>query len=103
MPATPKAPFELFAIDHLLSEEERAIRDVVRAFVEAEIKPNVAEWFEDGQIPGRELMKKLGDLGVLGRCRKNPARTGGHAVDVGLTDPASPGRAAPSRRRIDHL
>ena len=84
MPATPKAPFELFAIDHLLSEEERAIRDVVRAFVEAEIKPNVAEWFEGGQIPGRELMKKLGDLGVLGMHLEGYGCQGTSAVAYGL-------------------
>ena len=84
MPASPKAPFELFAIDHLLSEEERAIRDVVRAFVEAEIKPNVAEWFEEGQIPGRELMKKLGELGVLGMHLEGYGCQGTSAVAYGL-------------------
>ena len=38
-------PFELFDIDHLLSEEERAIRDVVRDYVERRIKPEVGYWF----------------------------------------------------------
>ena len=84
MPASPKAPFELFAIDHLLSEEERAIRDVVRAFVETEIKPNVAEWFDEGRIPGRELMKKLGDLGVLGMHLEGYGCQGTSAVAYGL-------------------
>ena len=84
MPASPKAPFELFAIDHLLSEEERAIRDVVRAFVETEIKPHVAEWFEEGQIPGRELMKKLGELGVLGMHLEGYGCQGTSAVAYGL-------------------
>ncbi len=34
--------FELFGIDALLTEEERAIRDTVRAFGDKELRPHVA-------------------------------------------------------------
>ncbi|MFM7211590.1 MAG: acyl-CoA dehydrogenase family protein, partial [Actinomycetota bacterium] len=63
MSSAPRQPLELFAIDHLLTEEERAIRDVVRDFVERRIKPEVAEWFEAGTIPARELALEFGELG----------------------------------------
>ena len=43
MSSTPRLPLELFAIDGMLTEEERAIRDVVRDFVERRIKPEVAD------------------------------------------------------------
>lgn len=84
MTKTPQAPFSLFAIDHLLSEEERAIRDVVREFVDSEIKPNVADWFEAGSIPARELAKELGTLGVLGMHLEGYGCQGTSAVAYGL-------------------
>ncbi|MBI1351635.1 MAG: acyl-CoA dehydrogenase [Actinomycetales bacterium] len=84
MPKTPQAPFSLFAIDHLLSEEERAIRDVVREFVDEEIRPHVADWFEEGAIPARDLAKKLGTLGVLGMHLEGYGCQGTSAVAYGL-------------------
>ena len=77
-------PMELFAIDHLLSEEERAIRDVVRSYVDAEIKPYVGDWFESGSIPARELAKALGSLGVLGMHLEGYGCQGMSAVAYGL-------------------
>src|SRR5579862_6102237 len=58
-------PLDFLAIDRLLDDEERLIRDTVRAWVNERIVPNVAEWFEAGHIP-KELAKELGDLGLLG-------------------------------------
>ncbi len=84
MTSTPQSPFGLFAIDHLLSEEERAIRDVVREYVDSEIRPNVADWFEAGQIPARELAKDLGSLGVLGMHLEGYGCQGTSAVAYGL-------------------
>ena len=84
MTKPPQAPFSLFAIDHLLSEEERAIRDVVREFVDSEIKPNVADWFDAGRIPARELAKELGTLGVLGMHLEGYGCQGTSAVAYGL-------------------
>jgi len=77
-------PFELFHIDHLLSEEERAIRDVVRDYVERRIKPEVGDWFETGEIPARELARELGELGVLGMHLQGYGCQGTSAVAYGL-------------------
>jgi len=65
MPAA-QHPFELYAIDTLLTEEQRAIRDTVRRYVDDRIRPNVAQWWEDGDLPARELAREMGELGLLG-------------------------------------
>ncbi|QIS15593.1 MULTISPECIES: acyl-CoA dehydrogenase family protein [Nocardia] len=57
---------ELFAIDSLLSDDEREIRDTVAAFAAQRLRPHIAEWFEAGTFPARELAPELGRLGLLG-------------------------------------
>ncbi|MEK9663742.1 MAG: acyl-CoA dehydrogenase family protein [Candidatus Nanopelagicales bacterium] len=84
MARAPQRPLELFSIDGLLTEEERAIRDVVRSFVEENIKPNVADWFEAGTIPARDLAKEFGALGVLGMHLEGYGCAGTNAVSYGL-------------------
>ena len=80
----PQSPFALFSIDHLLSEEERAIRDVVRSFIDAQVRPYVADWFEAGSIPARELAKGFGELGLLGMHLDGYGCAGTSAVAYGL-------------------
>ncbi|MGZ5430362.1 MAG: acyl-CoA dehydrogenase family protein, partial [Thermoanaerobaculia bacterium] len=48
-----------------LSDEQEAIRRMVREFAESEIAPHVKEWDEAQTFP-REAMRHLGDLGMLG-------------------------------------
>ena len=80
----PTSPFDLLSIDHLLNEEERAIREVVRDYVDTRIKPEVADWFEAGEIPARELARELGELGVLGMHLEGYGCQGTSAVAYGL-------------------
>jgi glutaryl-CoA dehydrogenase len=84
MAGEPMDVFTLFDIDHLLTEEERAIRDVVRSFVVEHIKPRVAEWFEAGTIPARELAREFGALGLLGMHLEGYGCAGTNAVSYGL-------------------
>jgi glutaryl-CoA dehydrogenase len=56
---------DLLCIDDQLSEEERLIRDTVRAFAADKVQPHIADWFEEGTLP-RELIPELGKLGLLG-------------------------------------
>ena len=58
-------PLDFLALDGLLDEEERAIRDTVRAFVREKVLPDVGDWFEQGILP-RELIAELGKLGLFG-------------------------------------
>jgi glutaryl-CoA dehydrogenase len=82
--ATPVSPLELFAVDALLSEEERAVRDTVRAFCDDRIRPHVADWFETASIPARELSTELGKLGLLGMHLDGYGCAGTSATAYGL-------------------
>jgi len=61
-----QSPFELFGIDALLTEEERDIRSAVKTVVDSQIRPHIAQWYESGELPARELAKELGKVGLLG-------------------------------------
>ncbi|MFJ9313959.1 acyl-CoA dehydrogenase family protein [Pimelobacter simplex] len=80
----PTTPFGLFDIDSLLSDEERAMRDTVRHYVEKSVKPHLAEWYDDARIPARELARELGDLGVLGMHLEGYGCAGTSATAYGL-------------------
>ncbi|MFE2957295.1 acyl-CoA dehydrogenase family protein [Nocardia tengchongensis] len=75
---------ELFAIDSLLSAEERAIRETVRAFAAERLRPRVTEWFEAGTFPARELAPELGKLGLLGMHLEGYGCAGTSATAYGL-------------------
>src|SRR5579864_1144229 len=79
---TPSA-YDFLNIDALLSEEERMIRDTVRAYVRDRILPNIAQWFEEGVLPN-QLAKELGDLGLLGMHLDGYDCPGTSAVAYGL-------------------
>ena len=74
---------DLLDLDSLLSPAERTLRASVASFVDTEIRPNIAEWFEQAVFP-IELVKKLGTLGVLGMQLQGYGCPGGSAVDYGL-------------------
>src|ERR1039457_7387904 len=59
------SPSDLFAIDELLSDDERLIRDTVRAFVRERPLPVLPDHFEAGTFP-RELVPGVAELGLLG-------------------------------------
>jgi glutaryl-CoA dehydrogenase len=77
-------PLDLFAVDSLISEDDRAIRDTVRQFVQNRIKPHIADWYEAGVVPVRELALELGALGVLGMHLKGYGCAGTSATAYGL-------------------
>ncbi len=52
-------------MDFSLNEEQMAIRDTCREFAEQEIKPRAEEMDHTGQFP-YDLIKKMGELGLLG-------------------------------------
>ncbi|HZD97546.1 MAG TPA: acyl-CoA dehydrogenase family protein, partial [Micromonosporaceae bacterium] len=61
-----RAPLDLIDVDSLHSEEELEIRRVVRKLVDDRVRPYVAEWYESGTLPARDLAKDFGALGLLG-------------------------------------
>jgi glutaryl-CoA dehydrogenase len=76
-------PADFLDVDHLLSDEERMIRDTVRAFVADKVVPHVGEWFEAGTVP-RELVPELGQLGLLGMHLEGYGCAGASATAYGL-------------------
>lgn len=82
--AAPTNPDELFGIDALLSDEERAIRDSVRALVQARVVPNVQRWYEHGDLPVRKLALELGKIGVLGMHLHGYGCSGTSSLAYGL-------------------
>jgi glutaryl-CoA dehydrogenase len=76
-------PKDFLAIDRLLSDEERLIRDTVRAFVAERVTPHVGQWFEEARIP-LELAAELGRLGVLGMHLEGYGCAGASATAYGL-------------------
>ncbi|MDA2989747.1 MAG: acyl-CoA dehydrogenase family protein [Actinomycetota bacterium] len=77
-------PLDLIAFDDLLSEEERSIRDVTRSIVDDVVRPKVAHWWEEGEVPARELMAAFGDAGLLGMHLEGYGCAGTSATSYGL-------------------
>jgi len=72
---------DLLDLDLLLTPEDIELRQTVRRFGEQRLRPHVADWFEAGEVPVRELAADLGKLGVLGMHLKATAvaaRFGNH-------------------------
>lgn len=74
---------DLIDVDGLLDAEERLIQHTVRSFVAGQIRPHIAQWFEDGISP-RELSSELGALGLLGMHLTGYGCAGTSAVSYGL-------------------
>lgn len=78
------APLDLLDLDTLLNDEERDIRAVVRRVADDKVRPHVAGWYENGQVPVRELAREFGKLGLLGMHLTGYGCAGASAVSYGL-------------------
>lgn len=56
---------DFFNIESALSEDERAVRDSVRRFVDERVLPIIGSCYVEGRFP-RELIPEMAELGVLG-------------------------------------
>ena len=56
---------DFYDIDSVLSEEERAVRDSVRRFVDEKVLPIIGKCYVEGRFP-KELIPEMAELGVLG-------------------------------------
>jgi glutaryl-CoA dehydrogenase len=59
------SPTDFYDIDSVLAEEERAVRDSVRQFVDERVLPIIGKCYVDGRFP-KELIPEMAALGVLG-------------------------------------
>jgi glutaryl-CoA dehydrogenase len=77
-------PLELFDLDDLVGEEERAIQQTVREVVGQQVRPHLAQWYDEGSLPARELALELGKVGLLGMHLSGYGCAGTSATAYGL-------------------
>lgn len=58
-------PIDFYAVDDLLTSDEKLVRQSVREFVDREVMPHIADWFERGEFP-KHIIPSLAQLGVFG-------------------------------------
>jgi glutaryl-CoA dehydrogenase len=56
---------DFYNIDSLLSEEERAVRDTVRSWVDDHVLPVIAKHYIEGKFP-KQLIPGMAELGLFG-------------------------------------
>src|SRR5216683_2491326 len=66
-------------MDFSLKDHQKLIRDTVRQFMEAEVRPFVKEWEKAEKFPA-EAIKKLGEMGCCGMLV--PEEWGGPGLDT---------------------
>ena len=74
---------DYLGLDALLSSEELAWRDTVRAFVRDRIRPNIQDWYERAVFPAG-IVAEMGRLGLLGTHLSGYGCPGRSAVEYGL-------------------
>ncbi|GAA2437394.1 MULTISPECIES: acyl-CoA dehydrogenase family protein [Mycobacteriaceae] len=74
----------LLGTDDLLSAEDIELRTMVRQFGEQRLRPFIAEWFENGSVPVREIATEVGKLGLLGMHLTGYGCSGSTATAYGL-------------------
>lgn len=76
-------PSDLIDFDSLLTPQELELRASVRSFVDSEIKPNIAGWYENAVFP-LKIVPELDKLGLLGMHLEGYGCAGRSAVEYGL-------------------
>src|SRR5438045_7620152 len=56
---------DFYDVDSLLSEEERSVRDTVRAWVDDKLMPVIGEHYIEGRFP-KPLVPQMAELGLFG-------------------------------------
>lgn len=77
-------PFTVFGIDGLIEDDERDMQRSVRAVLDEAVRPHLADWFEAGSVPVRELAPRFGELGLLGMHLEGYGCAGTSATAYGL-------------------
>ncbi|MBW3603579.1 MAG: acyl-CoA dehydrogenase family protein [Actinobacteria bacterium] len=79
----PIDPLDPVGVDELLRDDERSWRDRTRAFVADHVLAHVEAWHDAETFPV-ELVRPMGDLGLLGMHLQDPGCAGASAVSYGL-------------------
>ena len=79
----PYRGIDLLDIESQLTDDERQVRDTIRAFVETEAMPAVVPHFRDGTFP-LALIPRMGELGIFGAHIEGYGCAGLGSVAYGL-------------------
>src|SRR5260221_7484380 len=79
----PYIPLDFLALDELLSEEEKLVRDTVRTFVGDRVLPIIETHFREGTFP-RALIPEMARLGLYGSNLEGYGCAGLNNVAYGL-------------------
>lgn len=74
---------DYYEVEALLSEEERMMRDLARAFTDEQILPIITRHFREGTFP-TGLVRRMGELGFLGANLQGYGCAGINNVAYGL-------------------
>jgi glutaryl-CoA dehydrogenase len=74
---------DFYSIDELLSEDERAVRDLVRDFVDKDVLPIIEECAYEGRFP-KELIPKMAEMNLFGATIPEYGLPGLNNVAYGL-------------------
>jgi glutaryl-CoA dehydrogenase len=69
---------DYFLTDELFTEEQKLVRETVRAYVKREISPIIEDYAQRAEFP-KQIVKQLGDLGCFGPTI--PVKYGGGGLD----------------------
>lgn len=75
--------FDFFKLDNFMTDDQRALRDRVRAYVEEVVKPNITPYWEAAEFP-REVVMPMKDLGILGGLIRGWGSAGLDPLEMGL-------------------
>lgn len=77
-------PLDLLHVDAGLDATQREVRDTVAHLVRDRYEPELAGWFESGELPMRDIARELGALGLLGMHLEGYGCAGMDAVAYGV-------------------
>jgi glutaryl-CoA dehydrogenase len=76
-------PADLTLATRDVADEDREIQSTVRRFADDRLRPNIAQWYNDGYFPP-ELAQEFGALGLLGMHLQGYGCAGASATSYGL-------------------
>ena len=75
---------DFFKLDNFMTDDQRALRDRIRAYVEETVKPNITPYWDRAEFPW-EVVKPLKDLGIMGGLIRGWGSAGLDPLEMGLS------------------
>ncbi|MFK7604089.1 acyl-CoA dehydrogenase family protein [Deinococcus sp. SM5_A1] len=69
---------DYFQARSLVGSDEQLVMQSVRSYVDSKLMPQIADWWDSAELPAREVMKEMGNQGLLGPT--TPEEYGGSEV-----------------------